>query len=81
MSGEVYGLSAPFRQGLTARKLTWAVGIPRHLKVCPADVQMILPLLDAAVHIGGTFRPLVQRRFRTASFGFSTSNHSAAYAA
>ena len=27
-----YGLSAPFRQGLTARKLTWAVGIPRHLK-------------------------------------------------
>src|SRR4029077_208439 len=28
-----YGLSAPFRQGLTARKLTWAVGIPRHLKV------------------------------------------------
>src|SRR5262249_11068138 len=28
-----YGLSAPFRQGLTARKLAWAVGIPRHLKV------------------------------------------------
>ena len=24
-----YGLRAPFRQGLTARKLTWAVGIPR----------------------------------------------------
>src|SRR4029077_1554977 len=30
-----YGLSAPFRQGLTARKLVWAVGIPRHLKVYP----------------------------------------------
>ena len=30
-----YGLSAPFRQGLTARKLSWAVGIPRHLKVYP----------------------------------------------
>jgi len=28
-----YGLSAPFRQGLTASKLAWAVGIPRHLKV------------------------------------------------
>src|SRR4051794_15541704 len=28
-----YGMSAPFRQALTARKLTWAVGIPRHLKV------------------------------------------------
>ena len=27
-----YGLSAPFRQGLTARKLAWAVGIPRHLR-------------------------------------------------
>src|SRR5476651_1292217 len=36
-----YGLSAPFRQGLTARSLAWAVGIPRHLKVYPADVQMI----------------------------------------
>src|SRR5882672_18702 len=39
-----YGMSAPFRQGLTARKLAWAVGIPRHLKVCPADVQMIRPV-------------------------------------
>ena len=32
-----YGMSAPFRQGLTARELAWAVGIPRHLKVYPAD--------------------------------------------
>ena len=39
-----YGLSAPFRQGLTARKLAWAVGIPRHLKVYPADVQMVWPV-------------------------------------
>jgi SRSO17 transposase len=39
-----YGLSAPFRQGLTARKLAWAVGIPRHLKVYPADVQLIWPI-------------------------------------
>jgi SRSO17 transposase len=39
-----YGLSAPFRQGLTARKLLWAVGIPRHLKAYPADVQMIWPV-------------------------------------
>jgi SRSO17 transposase len=39
-----YGLSAPFRQGLTTRKLTWAVGIPRHLKVYPADVRMIWPV-------------------------------------
>ena len=39
-----YGMSRPFRQGLTARKLAWAVGIPRHLKVYPADVQMIWPV-------------------------------------
>ena len=39
-----YGMSAPFRQGLTARKLPWAVGISRHLKVSPADVQMIWPV-------------------------------------
>ena len=39
-----YGLSAPFRQGLTGRKLAWAVGIPRHLKGYPADVQMIWPV-------------------------------------
>src|SRR5712672_2997646 len=39
-----YGMSAPFRQGLTARKLAWAVGIPRHLKAYPADVQMVWPV-------------------------------------
>src|SRR5262249_52515599 len=39
-----YGLSAPFRQGLTARKLAWAGGIPPHLKVYPLDVRMIWPV-------------------------------------
>jgi len=39
-----YGLSAPFRQGLTARKLAWAVGIPRHLKVYPVGVRLIWPM-------------------------------------
>ena len=39
-----YGLSAPFRQGLTARNLTWAVGIPRHLKVYPVGVRLIWPV-------------------------------------
>src|SRR5258708_36509336 len=38
-----YGLSAPFRQGLTTRGLAWAVGVPRHLKVYPVDVQLIWP--------------------------------------
>lgn len=39
-----YGLSAPFRQALTARGLTWAVGIPFKQKVYPADVAMIFPV-------------------------------------
>src|SRR5499426_1308207 len=39
-----YGLSAPFRQGLTARELAWAVGIPRHLKVYPVGVRLIWPI-------------------------------------
>ena len=38
-----YGPSAPFRQGLTARSLSWAVGIPRHLKVYPVGVKLIWP--------------------------------------
>src|SRR5437763_1568639 len=39
-----YGMSAPFRQGLTVRKLAWAVGIPRHLKVYPVGVQLSWPM-------------------------------------
>jgi SRSO17 transposase len=38
-----YGISAAFRQGLSARALLWAVGIPRIQKVYPADVEMIWP--------------------------------------
>ena len=39
-----YGLSAPFRQGLSERGLAWAVGIPRHQKVYPVDVRLIFPV-------------------------------------
>ena len=39
-----YGLSAPFRQGLTTRGLTWAVGIPGRQKVYPAHVKLIFPV-------------------------------------
>jgi SRSO17 transposase len=39
-----YGLSAPFRQALSARGLAFAVGIPRTQKVYPADVTMIFPV-------------------------------------
>lgn len=39
-----YGLSAPFRQGLSERGLAWAVGIPFRQKVYPADVAMIFPV-------------------------------------
>ncbi len=41
-----YGLSAPFRQALSARGLHWAVGIPRHQKVYPADVALIFLVTD-----------------------------------
>ncbi|NML96217.1 transposase [Novosphingobium sp. TW-4] len=39
-----YGLSGPFRQALTERSLTGAVGIPYKQKVYPADVAMIFPI-------------------------------------
>lgn len=39
-----YGLSAPLRQGLSARGLTWAVGIPKHQKVYRADVSLVFPV-------------------------------------
>ena len=39
-----YGLSAPFRQGLSARGLVWAVGIPKHQKVYPSHVSLIFPV-------------------------------------
>ncbi|NWK95797.1 IS701 family transposase [Sphingobium lactosutens] len=48
-----YGVSAPFRQALSARGLCWAVGIPRHQKVYPADVQLIFP-------VAGRGRPRVR---------------------
>jgi SRSO17 transposase len=38
-----YGASAAFRQGLSERGLTWAVGIPRNQKVYGADVELIPP--------------------------------------
>ena len=39
-----YGPYVQFRNGLTARKLTWAVGIPRQLRFYPAGVKMIWPV-------------------------------------
>jgi len=39
-----YGLSAAFRQGLSARGLTWAVSIPKHQKVYPHGVALIFPV-------------------------------------
>ncbi len=43
LADAAYGLSAPFRQGLSERGLAWAVGVPRHLKVYPADVALVPP--------------------------------------
>src|SRR5258706_1987244 len=39
-----YGLSAPVRQGRTAHRLTWGVGLPRPPQVYPADVEVAVPL-------------------------------------
>jgi SRSO17 transposase len=39
-----YGLSASFRQALSARELCWAVGIPKHQKVYPAGVELVFPV-------------------------------------
>ena len=39
-----YGLSAPFRQGLDARGLKWAVGIPKQQKVYPSNVRLVFPI-------------------------------------
>jgi SRSO17 transposase len=39
-----YGLSAHFRQGLSERGFTWAVGIPFKQRVYAADVSMVFPV-------------------------------------
>src|ERR1700678_4621342 len=39
-----YGLSAAFRQGLDARGLKWAVGIPKLQKVYPSNVRLVFPI-------------------------------------
>jgi SRSO17 transposase len=39
-----YGISAPFRQALSALGLLWAVGIPRIQKVYPVDVHLVAAL-------------------------------------
>jgi len=39
-----YGLSAPFRQALSERGLTWAVGIGARQKVYPVDVALVFPI-------------------------------------
>ena len=38
-----YGMSGAFRQGLDARGLRWAVGIPKNQKVYGIDVQLVPP--------------------------------------
>lgn len=38
-----YGMSAPFRQGLSARGLAWSVGVPRTLKVFTTGVGLLFP--------------------------------------
>jgi len=39
-----YGMSAEFRQALSARGLRWAVGVPKHQKVYPREVELVFPV-------------------------------------
>jgi len=39
-----YGMSAEFRQALSARRLAWAVGVPGRQKVYPRDVELVFPV-------------------------------------
>ncbi|MBG6175323.1 SRSO17 transposase [Labrenzia sp. EL_132] len=67
-----YGLSAPFRQALSARGLTWAVGIPIKQKVYPADVKMIFPVAKRSRqrqrHISDTKSITAQAMLETAKW-------------
>jgi SRSO17 transposase len=47
-----YGISAAFRQALSARRLTWAVGIPRIQKVYPLDVATQMPVPEPGARRG-----------------------------
>ena len=47
-----YGISATFRQALSARGLTWAVGIPRIQNVYPPDVTTYIPEPGVGMHRG-----------------------------
>jgi SRSO17 transposase len=67
-----YGLSAPFRQGLSERGLTWAVGIPFKQKVYPAEVAMIFPVAGRGRprkrHVPDTPSVMAQAMLETASW-------------
>src|SRR5271167_798335 len=39
-----YGMGAEFRQALSARGLAWAVGVPRHQKIYPREVELVFPV-------------------------------------
>jgi SRSO17 transposase len=51
-----YGISAEFRRALSARGLTWAVGIPRIQKVYPPDVRTAMPAPRPGVRHGRSRR-------------------------
>ena len=60
-----YGISAAFRQALSALGLLWAVGIPRIQKVYPGDVQLV----PAPPTRGRPRKPLIPDREAVAAEG------------
>ncbi len=67
-----YGLSAPFRQALSARGLRWTVGISCKQKVYLADVALIFPVADRGRpckrHIPGSKPVAVETMLANASW-------------
>ena len=61
-----YGMSAEFRQALSARGLAWAVGIPRHQKVYPREVELVFPVARRGRRANGMCQCSVRRRRRHA---------------
>jgi SRSO17 transposase len=59
-----YGIGADFRRALTARGLTWAVGIPRVQKVYPNDVRLRWRRPKPAGHRGPPYKHPVPTRSR-----------------
>lgn len=75
LANRAYGLSAQFRQAISARGLCWALRIPRHQKVYPADVQLIFPVTGGGAGLGPCFTRTTTRKKRSNSIDSRFTEH------